>query len=110
MCPGSTSAVPPVRRYGLYSLFFFFVFTHTRKQAARILLEQSGSVRRTNTAKGISTPHVDDTMAHTVLTFKMLRAQFAEGKERLLGPWSPKKKKESLYEFADFPASESQST
>ena len=88
----------------------FFVFTLLRKQIVRNILEQSGPVRRTNTAKSISTPHVDDTMAHTMLTFRMSRAQFAEGKERLLGPWLSKKKNEFLYKFADFPAWESQST
>ena len=71
----------------------FFVFTLLRKQTVRDILEQSGPVRRTNTAKSISTPHVDDTMAHTKLTFRMSRAQFAEGKERLLGPWLSKKKR-----------------
>ena len=89
VCPGFASAVPPVRRCGLFSLFF--VFTLLRKQTVRNILEQSGPVRRTNTAKSISTPHVDDTMAHTKLTFRMSRAQFAEGKERLLGPWLQKK-------------------
>ena len=71
----------------------FFVFTLLRKQTVRNILEQSGPVRRTNTAKSISTPHVDDTMAHTKPTFRMSRAQFAEGKERLLGPWLSKKKR-----------------